>query len=707
MKLIIAEKPSLARNIIQAIGLHRFSKNDGFYSSDDYIVTWAFGHLFGLIDIEEYADDYNPSEKVRWDIKKLPFFPEKFRMDLRKKDGKVDTSVKKQFGIIKKLCNQSNIDAIINAGDSDREGEIIIRTIIEKALKNSKPIYRLWLPDQTEETIRSGLSSLKFDREYNDLANEGYARMYIDWVYGVNLTRYASIKSNTLLRIGRVIVPIVKAVYERDAEIENFVPQKYYQPVSAEQTNGEEILLESREKFDNVSLAQELCKKYNSSVAVVKSVQKERKTIGAGKLFSLSKLQGVLGKKYKMSLSDSLAVVQSLYEKGYVTYPRTNTEYLAEAEKNKIDNILSMLKDKGYMVEFKDRKSIFNDTKIESHSAITPTLKYPDISSLSENESNVYTEILNRFLAVFCSVPCEVDRSTIVIKIGDYEEITLKGDVYVNKGFLMYDNQEVKDKVLPNIAEGDVVNINFVSKEKETAPPKAYTTETLNNYLKNPFKDEKKDADENDEYKAIFEGLELGTEATRSGIIDNALRSKYISLKNNVYHIEPKGKFLIESAKTLGINMDKHKTVELGKALKKVYKGELSIEESVKIAEREVSEVIGKNIDISSLETIAEENQVGICPKCGAAVVERKSGFFCKNNDCKFVLWKNDKYFSSFGKSITTSMAKKLLDKRTVELKGLKSKKGTTFNAIVKVNFADKWPKYTMEFPQKNSGMRR
>lgn len=406
-----------------------------------------------------------------------------------------------------------------------------------------------------------------------------------------------------------------------------------------------------------------------------------------------------------MSLSDTLSVVQSLYEKGFVTYPRTNTEYLAEAEKDKISKILSLLKNKGYSVEFKDKKSIFDDTKIESHSALTPTLKLPDTDDLSAQEQNVYNEILNRFLAVFCSVPCEVDRTTIIVSVGDYEDFTLKGDIYVRKGFLMYDAREIKDKVLPELAEGDIVNIRFVPKEKKTTPPKPYTTETLNNYLKNPFRD-KKECTPEDEYKAVFEGLELGTEATRAGIIDNALKSRYISLKNNVYHIDDKGRFLIQAAAKLDIIMDKQKTAELGAALKRVYRGEISVAECVRIAECEITEIFQNQSSAEEINTYQEASEIiGKCPRCGSDVTERKKGFFCCNRDCGFALWKDDKYFKAIGKKLTQAAVKSFLSKGCVKLKGLTSRKGTKYDAVIRADFTGQYPKYTMEFP-KNKGRR-
>lgn len=576
MILIIAEKPSLARNIISAIG--NMKKSDGFYSNENYLVTWAFGHLFTLADIEDYEENVTD---YKWKLDNLPCFPQKFKFNLKKDSKKeIDKGVLKQFNTIKNLCNREDVDKIVNAGDSDREGEVIVRLCIENALESKKDLYRLWLPDQTTETIKENLKDMKSESDYDNLANEGFARTYIDWLYGVNLTRYATLKTGTLLRVGRVIIPIVKAIYDRDMAIRNFVPEIYYGLSSNELTNGEEVELNSKEKFDkkDEKKAQDLCQKYNGEKAIVVDKKVKKDKMNPPKLYSLTKLQNYLGKKYKMPMDKSLNIVQKLYESGYLTYPRTNSEYLAVAEKDKIKSILNNISKIGYPVKFKDKKTIFDDSKIESHSALTPTYKIPNKQNLTDEEFLVYQTVFKRFVAVFCAEECEVEKTEIRIKVGDLEEFNLKGNIILVPGWTKFDETSTKDKILPKLEIGDEVNTNFKLKEKETTPPKHYTIETLNNYLKNPFKEDKKELedkindneeDDTEDYKAIFEGLELGTEATRTGIIDNAKKSEYIALKKDVYTILPNGEFLIESLMQMEISMDKYKTSELGQALKK------------------------------------------------------------------------------------------------------------------------------------------
>jgi len=691
MILIIAEKPSLGRNIAAALGATR--KEEGCLVGGDYIVTWAFGHLFSLCDIEDYEEA--PAEKPRWTLDNLPCFPAEFRFRLRgtekgkgkkktakAKNGKPaydDDGIPKQFALIEAMCRRDDVSAIVNAGDADREGEIIVRLILQNAMaakrgkpEIQKPLYRLWLPDQTEQTIRAAAASLTPESEYDNLANEGFARTYVDWLYGVNLTRYATIRCGTLLRVGRVIVPIVRAIYDRDMEIRNFVSRPYLCVQSKEKTHGQVLELTSKQEFDadieGREAAQALCDRYNACDAVVTRLTKKREVIPAGKLYSLSALQNMLGKKYKMPMEKSLSVLQKLYEEGYVTYPRTNSEYLAAAEKEKIADIIEKIRGIGYPVTFKDSKRIFDDSKIESHSALTPTYKIPSKDKLSEDENKVYAAVFRRFAAVFCERDCVAERTEAEISLFEnlntLEVFRLRGTVIVEEGWMKYDDAPKKHKTLPKLEEGENVKIHFVPVDRETKPPEHYTIETLNNYLKNPFKEDKaskkkalaalgiaedEDADRDDaeDYRAIFEGLELGTEATRTGIIDNARQSGYIQLKKDVYTILPDGEFLIESLSKMEISMDKYKTSTLGRSLKRVFRGEDTVGDCVALAEQEIREIFDKRESTTvtkvpyqpkgkrGSKTQKQEAyrgpmiRAGVCPLCGADVVRGSFAWGC------------------------------------------------------------------------------
>lgn len=705
MKLIIAEKPSLARNIAASIG-DTIKKRDGYLEVGDYYVSWAFGHLFSLCDVEHYSG-VPAGEKRRWTIEGLPCVPRQFDFELRKSGsgGKPDAGIERQFRTLCRLAALPEVSHIVNAGDADREGEIIVRLCIRYAAATEpsiaqKEVMRLWLPDQTPQTVRAQLAAMERDAKYDDLANEGFARTYVDWLYGVNLTRYATLRTGKLLRVGRVIVPIVKAIYDRDMAIRNFVPGKYLVPVSREQTAGQTVELASKRQFEpeQLAAAQSLCDSYNAAGAVVTSVKKKKDTLSPGKLYSLTKLQNYLGKKYKMPMETSLKLTQKLYEEGYLTYPRTNSEYLATAEKDKIKKIISGCAALGYPVEFKDSKTIFDDSKIESHSALTPTYKIPKKEKLSEDEYRVYSAVMRRFVAVFCSKPCVVSRTQINILVDakpEPEEFVLKGTVINEPGWTAYDDSGLKDKLLPQLNKGDRVNVDFKPVEKQTSPPRHYTIETLNNYLKNPFKEDKARAAEasaaedggtvsdDEDYRAIFEGLELGTEATRTGIIDNAKKSHYIELKKDTYYILPDGEYLIESLMRLNISMDKYKTSTLGRALKRVYHRDITVDECCELAAGELREIFGSSASVGGAGDVGFfGDKVGKCPLCGKTVSQRGRFYGCEGwrEGCKFSV---NTYICS--RAIPLDAMRKLLSEgSTGVLDGFVSKRsGKTFSAAL------------------------
>lgn len=700
-KLIIAEKPSLALNILKSIR-EPFDKQQGYFESNQYIVSFAYGHLFGLIDIETYENAY--SQDKGWTLHNLPFFPKQFQFDIKKIKGKHDAGAKKQFLILKELMNRNDVCEIVHCGDADREGEVIIRLIIQNGLSTNKKITRLWLPEQTEETIRHELNNLKSDSLYDNLYQEGLARTYIDWLYGINYTRLLTVKSGELFNVGRVLTPIVEAIHEKEISIKEFVPKKYLVIESNEETNGQNVPLRTKDKWETNSIdnVNNICEKYNTADAIVANIDKKSFIKSAGKLFSLSKLQGILGKKFKMSMRESLQTVQILYEKGFVTYPRTNTEYLSEKEKGKVQQLIMSLSSKGYEVKFKDTKRIFDDKKIESHSALIPTIKFPDVD-LTGNEKIVYDTIFNRFLSVFCSEECIVEQTTMTVKCID--DFIITGNILKQKGFLKYENIEMKDSILPNLSVGDPVNHFFSPSVKETQAPKRYTVESLNNYLKSPFKKSEANSEANnddDDYAAILSGAEIGTEATRTGIIENAMRANYISLKNNQYFLLPKGESVIHLLRELDIDMDKNRTIYLQQLLKSVYRGERNLEDVLEEVKKQIQiNFQNKNTELSkSYKT--EREIIGSCPKCGNSVHETNKAYSCSNKECNFALWKTgNRFLESIGMKMTKTAAAGFLSRGKVLVKGLKSKKDKTYDAYILVDFSGEYPQWKMEFPKK------
>ena len=665
-KLIIAEKPSLARNIASALNI-RVNK-EGYMENEKYIVSWAFGHLFKLRDVDGYV-----GEKRKWSEVKLPFFPEKFEFDLKN-----DSGIKKQYKILKNLINSKEVDEVVNAGDADREGQIIVDIIID-TIKTNKKIKRLWLPEQTEETIRKAINNLEDNFKYKNLHNEGLARTYMDWLMGINLTRYISLKSNMLFPVGRVLIPVIKYIYDRDLTIKNFIPEKYFTIENETMCNGTLLKLICDKKYNLLELEKAKSYSYelNRNKGIVKDIIEKEIILNPPKLFSLSKLQSKLSKENKISFAKSLETIQKLYEKGFITYPRTNTEYLAEEEKDKVKELIKLYSD--YRLEFKDSKKIFDSSKIESHSAVMPTLKIPDMNSLNLEEKIIFETIRNRFISNFLKEQTIINQTEIKIAVRN-EIFNLKGKSIKQEGFLKYENQKIDNK-LPYFEINQKIDVDFKVVDKLTVPPKKITEENLSNYLKNPFRKEKNQENEDDtqEYREIMKGIEIGTEATRTGIIENAKKYGYITSEKQNFSITEKGIKLIELLDLLHINLYVEKTVEFSMLQKDIYNNRKNINDIIEKTKSELQNIINQDIEVEKLEK--EMEVIGKCPKCNSNIYENSKSYYCSNykNGCKTSLWKEANYFGQKIK-ISKDNAKKLLSGEQVVFK-IKSKSGKEYNA--------------------------
>ena len=665
-KLIIAEKPSLARNIASALDI-RVNK-EGYMENEKYIVSWAFGHLFKLRDVDGYV-----GEKRKWSEVKLPFFPKEFEFELKN-----DSGIKKQYKILKNLINSKEVDEIVNAGDADREGQIIVDIIID-TIKTNKKIKRLWLPEQTEETIRKAINNLEDNFKYKNLHNEGLARTYMDWLMGINLTRYISLKSNMLFPVGRVLIPVIKYIYDRDLTIKNFIPEKYFTIENETMCNGTLLKLICDKKYNLLELEKAKSYSYelNRNKGIAKDITEKEIILNPPKLFSLSKLQSKLSKENKISFAKSLETIQKLYEKGFITYPRTNTEYLAEEEKDKVKELIKLYSD--YRLEFKDSKKIFDSSKIESHSAVMPTLKIPDMNSLNLEEKIIFETIRNRFISNFLKEQTIINQTEIKIAVRN-EIFNLKGKSIKQEGFLKYENQKIDNK-LPYFEINQKIDVDFKVVDKLTVPPKKITEENLSNYLKNPFRKEKNQENEDDtqEYREIMKGIEIGTEATRTGIIENAKKYGYITSEKQNFSITEKGIKLIELLDLLHINLYVEKTVEFSMLQKDIYNNRKNINDIIEKTKSELQNIINQDIEVEKLEK--EMEVIGKCPKCNSNIYENSKSYYCSNykNGCKISLWKEANYFGQKIK-ISKDNAKKLLSGEQVVFK-IKSKSGKEYNA--------------------------
>lgn len=676
-----------------------FCNHDGYYESEHYIVTYVFGHLLELKSIEAYKKDYNPKEKYKWTLEGLPYYPNPFSFVL-----KDDNGVRNQFKIIKTQLGRDDVDKVYHLGDADREGEIIVRNILNST-GNKKPVLRIWTDEQLPESLHEAMCNAKPDSAYDLLANEGYARMFIDWLYGINLSRLVTLKAGQLLRIGRCIMAIVREIYNREMEIKFFVPKHYYGIVSETEVYSTPLVLKSKEEFDidKGYLAQELCDKYNNAKTIVSNVYKKERVASPPKPFSITTLQNAMGKKYKIKPKTVLDAAQNLYEQGILSYPRTNSNYYSNGEYEKVDGILKQLKKNGYDVSVESGKNFFNDKYVESHGALRIT-KLVDQSTLKDTEAKVYDMVLTHMLSDFCEEECKIQDTFIYFDVGGFEEIKVSGKVVLQQGYMKYAGVEEKNKIVPDLKIGDVVETNFKSVEKETSPPKRHTIETLNNYCENPFREEKKDTEDCD-FKAIVEGLAIGTGATRAGLIQNGVDNGYFSLKKDTYYLEENGKFVIEMLGKLHIDMDKYKTAEIGKVLKKVSRGEMSLEQALWYAQQQITIYFNGAMDITIEKKTDSSGKevIGMCPKCGEPVYEGKPNFYCSNKECDFALFKENKWWTMKHKTITKTYAKSLLKNGKVKVTGLYSpQKDKLYDAIVKMEVTDKYPSFSLEFDYKS-----
>lgn len=539
MKLVLAEKPSVAKTIASFLGAK--TRQDGYFEGNDYIITYAVGHLVSLYDMKDYdKDKYSGS----WKMNNFPFVPEdKFKF-------KIDSSKTKQFNTVKKLLNRKDVEYVINATDNDREGELIAFLIFLLA-KNKKPVKRILVNEWTPEDITRGIKNLKDEYEMRNLQAAGYTRLITDWLIGINFTSVATLKygNGKLLNIGRVILPTVKLVYDRDMEILNFVPKTYYEiegHFKAEAGEYKGKYVKGKEsKFDTLEDANKIIASITSETGKILDKKVTMSKEYAPKLFSLTSLQGYITSKYSNFTSDKvLNVCQSLYEGngkgGYITYPRTDSIFLEESLASKASQTLDKLKvglEYENKIKFSKTKRVFDSSKVDSHSAIIPTYIIP--KSLSKDEQLVYDAIKDRFVANFMP-PAEYENTEIKTEVDNCTFLT-KGKVLKSKGYLEVYNKEEKNDLLPLVNKDDVVDVLEIKPlTKQTTPPKPYTEDTLLKAMKNCGKNVP------EEDTTVLSGYSIGTSATRADVLKKISQVGYVKKKGKSYSITDLGKNLVE-----------------------------------------------------------------------------------------------------------------------------------------------------------------
>lgn len=702
-KVIIAEKPSVAKNIADAYNIK--NRKDGFFEGDDYLVTWAFGHLFQLFD----AKDYDENMKG-WRMDKFPFIPEEFKYKIKCDNvnrSVTDKGAEKQINIIKTLIERDDVDGVISATDQDREGELISLEVF-MYLNQNKPIYRLLLNEWTPDEVKKGMNNLKENSEMKFLQDAGISRQWADWIIGINLTSVSTLrygksgKESKMINIGRVLLPTLKIIYDRDKEIENFKASTYYKllatfkTINNEEFEGTYYNEKNNEKFEDKKVVEELKKHLKDKQGEIVDKQVEKKREYAPLLFNLSSLQGYITSKYKGWTSDKvLKVAQSLYEKKFITYPRTGSMALDESLKDKTRKVLEIVKqglsyeDK---IKFIDNKRIFDNSKVESHSAITPTYIKP--TGLNKDEEIVYIAIKNRFIMQFMQV-AEFEETKLTVKVHDESfkgVFVAKGRVQIIEGWRIVEKIETKDTILPFVNKKEIVQVvdgkvNTVTKK----PPKLHNEKTLLRVMETCGKSFKDEEDSKEMMQAILSGFSIGTPATRAETIKKLKDTGYIKSKGKSLTCTELGKNLVEIFPVKEL-LDLQYTGKLEKTLSDIEKGKFKKDDFLNMIKEFTIEAVDDikkdtgGLKIFKVELPEGTESIGKCPVCGNDIIEGEKGFGCINwkNGCKFTIWKNDRFIEGLGKKVTKEMVELLLKNGKVGFRNLKSKKGSFFSAYLR-----------------------
>jgi len=672
MKVCIAEKPSVAKEIAEIVGARQ--RKDGYWEGNGYQVTWTFGHLCELKEPHEYDTAYR-----EWNLNMLPILPMKFGIKLKN-----DKGIEKQFNTISTLFE--NAEEIINCGDAGQEGELIQRWVLAKS-NCKKPMKRLWISSLTEEAIREGFKKLKDASDYDSLYFAGYSRAAADWLLGMNATRLYTIKygngNRQVLSVGRVQTPTLAMIVNRQIEINNFRSAIFFEL----KTKYRDVVFNAQlDRFpgDEKQKAEELLASLQSAEFEITDVETKKGKESSPRLFDLTSLQVECNKKFGFSADDTLKAIQNLYERKLVTYPRVDTTYLPEDVYPKIPGIMQQMVNYSGLVAplLKEpiRKSakVFDDKKVTDHHAIIPT----DVRAqgLGGAEANVYDVIAKRFIAAFYP-DCEVSNTVVLGKVKDIQ-FKANGKQILDAGWRVVYNKEAVDEdekeeiqLLPEFVAGEKGKHEAYLAEGKTSAPKAYTEATLLRAMETAGKQV-----EDEELRDLMKDNGIGRPSTRAAIIETLFRRNYIrrERKNLVPTIT--GMELI-----LTINNELLKSAEMTGnwefKLRQIEKGEYKADAFLQEMKQMVSDLVlqvkgesGKRISVESAEAKVKTKNAAdtICPKCKAGtMLKGKSAFGCSNfkNGCDFKI-----PFELMGKKLTEAQAFALAGKgKTPVIKGFET----------------------------------
>ncbi|WP_444660131.1 DNA topoisomerase 3 [Flavobacterium columnare] len=691
MKTIIAEKPSVAREIAGLLGASE--KKEGYLTGNGYFVTWAFGHLIGLGMPEDYGI-------TGFDKASLPILPNPFLLTIRKvkkdKGYTTDTRALKQLKVIEQLFNRS--DSIIVATDAGREGELIFRYIYEY-LKCNKPFERLWISSLTEKAIKQGFDNLKDGKEFDGLYQSAQGRSRADWLVGINATQALSIVAgNGIYSLGRVQTPTLALICKRYLENKSFSIKKYWQIQLSHNKELLDFKSISKTKWEDQKIADDALKAIQrSGTAIITSLETKSVTEQPPLLFDLTGLQKEANKKLNLSAEETLNIAQSLYEKKFITYPRTGSKYIPEDVWTEIPNLVRALQDKETCKQAVSKvkwgrfnKRIVNDLRATDHHGLLITDKIP--SALNAKENALYDMIAFRLLEAI-SQACIKEVTDVDLQVLQYH-FTAKGCNILEAGWRLIkgsfsddDTESVQD--LPELKKGDELKIKEASVlEKETKPPVLYTEAGLLSAMESAGK-----KIENEEERKALQNIGIGTPATRASIIETLFTRNYIQREKKSLIPTEKGLQVFELVKDRKI-ADVAMTAEWELAFQKIENNEADAGAFQKEMETYASSIINELLQTS----IAQNNLPKlVCPKCKSQqLIIRDKIVKCPDEVCNWVQFRN-----VCGVQIGTADIESLVNKKKTSLiKGMKSKAGKKFDAYIVLN--DK-AESSFEFPKNKS----
>ena len=683
-KLVVAEKPSVAMSYAKVLGAT--SRKDGYLEGNSYLVSWCVGHLVELAPPNVYDAKY-----VKWSIADLPILPERWQY-------LVSASTKKQFGILQKLMQRPDVDSVICATDAGREGELIFRLVYQQA-GCKKPFSRLWLSSMEETAIREGFQKLKPSTEYDALYNAALCRERADWMVGINASRLFSCLYGQPLAVGRVMTPVLAMTVVREAAIAAFTPEKFYTVALTLADGGTASSKRFAQKAD-AELLLSKCRKEGR--VTVQKMERKEKSESPPQLYDLTALQRDANRLLGFTAQQTLDYAQSLYEKRLITYPRTDSRFLTE---DMAASLPGLVTDTGRALAVEEPfpihvQQVINGSKVTDHHALLPTksMANADLAALPAGEWNVLRLIAARLLCAVGEPHRYAETTLTTICAG--EEFTAKGKEVLEEGWKAVERKVLADilnrkqelTALPNAAENECGILNAELKEGQTSPPKHFTEDTLLHAMETASAD------------SMPEGVErqgIGTPATRAATIEKLVQKGFLerkgSKKTKVLLPTDKGKALITVMPEE--IQSPEMTADWETKLLRIERSEMEPETFMTEIKEMISSLVTTTEATKGANALMKNKIIGICPNCGANVVEREKGWFCENRECRFVLWKDNAFLKRLGKRMDAHVADKLLRDGRVRLKDCKSAKGKTYNATVLLSCeADGRSKFSLEF---------